>query len=175
MAVPAARRKSPGSVASGSARTEAIKMLARRELSVAEVRARLEDRGFSPEDVTATIAQLVDNGELDDGRVARAYARTAATVKGRGRLRVMRELQQMGITGEVASAALGEVFGDLDERTLIAQALQKKLRGRTRLTDPGEYGRLYQYLMRQGFTPAGAVAALRRFRAGSLADVVPDE
>jgi regulatory protein len=148
-------------------------MLARRELSVEGVRARLQDRGFDAADVEAAIARLLESGALDDARVARAYARTAATVKGRGRLRVMRELQQMGIAAEVASAALGEVFGDLDERSLIAQALQKKLRGRTKLTDPGEYGRLYQHLMRQGFTPAGVVAALRRFRPGSHA--IPDE
>jgi SOS response regulatory protein OraA/RecX len=150
-------------------------MLGRRELSVKDVRDRLEDRGFSREDIEAAIARLVDSGALDDGRVARAYARTAATVKGRGRLRVRRELQQMGIANDVAAAALGEVFGDLDERSMIAQALQKKLRGRTKLTDPGEYGRLYQHLVRQGFTPAGAVAALRRFRPGSQVDIVPDE
>ena len=67
--------------------------------------------------------------------MARAYARTAATVKGRGRLRVMRELHAMGIANEIVAAALAEVFGDLDERTLIAQALQKKLRGRPQLAD----------------------------------------
>ncbi len=107
---------------------------------------------------------------LNDGRVARTYARTAATVKRRGRLRVMRELLQMGIHSEVAAQALGEVFGEMDERSLIAQALQKKLRGRTKLSAPHEYARLYQHLMRQGFSPDGVVAALRRFRAGSSVD-----
>jgi SOS response regulatory protein OraA/RecX len=141
-------------------------MLARRELSVSGVRARLHDRGFPAEEIDAAIARLLDSGALDDRRVARAHARTAATVKGRGRLRVMRELQHMGIAGDVAAEALGDVFGELDERSLIGRALQKKLRGRTKLKDPNEYGRLYQYLMRQGFSPAGVVAALRRFRTG---------
>ena len=54
--------------------------------------------------------------------MARAFARTAATVKRRGRLRVMRELLQMGIRNDVAAEALGEVYGDLDERTLIDEA-----------------------------------------------------
>jgi SOS response regulatory protein OraA/RecX len=72
----------------------------------------------------------------------------------------------MGIHNDVAAEALGEVFGDLDERSLIAKALQKKLRGRTKVGDPHEYARLYQHLMRQGFSPAGVVAALRRFRPG---------
>ena len=77
----------------------------------------------------------------------------------------MRELLQMGIHSDVAAQALGEVFGELDERGLIAQALQKKLRGRTKLTDQAEYARIYQYLMRQGFSPAGVTAALRRLRS----------
>jgi regulatory protein len=149
-----------------AARTEGLKLLARRELSVAGVRARLQDRGFSAEDIEAALARLIESGALDDGRVARAHAQTAATVKGRGRLRVMRELLQMGISSEVASQALGEVFGELDERSLIAQALQRKLRGRAKLTDQHEYARMYQYLMRQGFSPAGVTAALRRFRSG---------
>ena len=118
-----------------SAHTEGLKLLARRELSVEGVRARLLDRGFDAEEVEAALVRLQESGALDDARVARAYTRTAVAVKGRGRLRVMRELVQMGVAQDVAAEALGEVFGDLDERSLIAQAVQKKLRGRTKLTD----------------------------------------
>jgi regulatory protein len=156
------------------AHTEGLKMLARRELSVAGVRARLQDRGFQADEIDRAIARLLENGALDDRRVARAYARTAATVKGRGRLRVMQELLRMGIHNDVAAEALGEVFGDLDERSLIAKALQKKLRGRTKVGDPHEYARLYQHLMRQGFSPAGVVAALRRFRTGRGQDDIQE-
>ena len=141
---------------------DALKMLARRELPAEGVRARLLDRQHSREDVEQAIARLLETGALDDDRVARAHARTAAGVKGRGRLRVMRELLAMGISQETASAAVADVFGELDERALIARALQKKLRGRPRMTDAAEQARLYQYLRRQGFTPAGVVAALRK-------------
>jgi regulatory protein len=150
-----------------TAHTEGLRQLARRELSVEGLRARLADRGFPPEAIEQAIARLLESGALDDGRVARAYARTAASVKGRGRLRIMRELLQMGIHSDTASEALGEVFGDLDERAMIATALQKKLKGRTKLAGTQECARLYQYLMRQGFSPAGVVAALRRFRGGA--------
>jgi regulatory protein len=157
-------------VASINAHTEGLKLLARRELSVEGVRVRLQDRGFPPDEIDAAVARLRESGALDDARVARAYARTAVNVKGRGRLRVMRELLHMGIHHEVVAEALGEVFGDVDERALIAQALQKKLHGRTRLADQHEYARLYQYLMRQGFSPTAVVNALRRFRTGVTAD-----
>ena len=128
---------------------------------VVGVRARPLAPAHARQDVEAAIARLLETGALDDGRVARAHARTAAGVKGRGRLRVIRELLAMGISQETAAAAVAEVFGELDERALIARALQKKLRGRPRVTDAAERARLYQYLMRQGFTPAGVVAALR--------------
>ena len=128
----------------------ALKLLARRELSVEALRTRLRDRGYPDADIAAAIDHLLETGALDDGRVARAYARTAATLKGRGRLRVERELMALGIDRNVAAEALGEVFGELDERSLIAKALQKKLRGRKKITDNAERSRIYQYLLRQG-------------------------
>ena len=153
-----------------SAHTEGLKLLARRELSVEGVRARLQDRGFAPEEVDSAVTRLLESGALDDRRFARAYARTASAIKGRGRLRVMRELLQMGIHTDVAAEALGEVFGELDERSLIEAAVRKKLRGRPALTDGREQARLYQFLMRQGFSPAGVSAALRRLRGGRFID-----
>ncbi|HET7219636.1 MAG TPA: regulatory protein RecX, partial [Vicinamibacterales bacterium] len=115
-------------------------------------------------------------GALDDGKLARAYARTAAEVKGRGRLRVIRELQQRGVAKDVAAEAVGEVFGDKDERALVNRAVQKKLRGKPRPANAAEYARLYQYLMRQGFTPAVVNAVLRRMRgSGATLDDDPPE
>lgn len=152
------------------AHTAGLELLARRELSAVQLRARLEDRGFPPADVQEAVTRLLETGALDDGRVARAYARTAVNVKGRGRRRVMRELLQIGIEKDVVAAALGEVYGELDERALIDQAVRKKLRGRAGPAAPGDYARLYQYLMRQGFSPAGVAAALRKFRPGRDAD-----
>jgi regulatory protein len=145
-----------------SAYLHALRLLARRELSVEGLRARLLEREYPSDEIEKAVEHLLETGALDDARVARAYARTAATVKGRGRLRVMRELHAMGIEKAVAAEALADVFGDIDERTLIARALQKKLRGRTKIGSPAEYARLYQFLMRQGFSPAGVAQALRK-------------
>ncbi len=151
-----------------SAYSDALQLLARRELSEKQLRDRLVDRDHQGDEIDRVIAHLLESKALDDGRVARAYARTAARVKGRGRLRVMRELSTMGIARDVANEALAEIFADVDERALIAKALQKKMRGRPRITNAAEHARLYQFLMRQGFTPAGITAALRK--VGGRAD-----
>ena len=103
--------------------------------------------------------------------MARAYARTAVERQGpRPAAGQAASCSRWASHGDVVAEALAEVFGDVDERALIAQALQKKLRGRTKLADRQEYARLYQYLMRQGFSPAGVVAALRDSATGVMAD-----
>ena len=145
-----------------SAYSDALRLLAGRELSDHDLRARLIDREHPPEEIDAAIERLKETGAVDDRRVAGAYARTASKVKGRGRLRVARELQAMGIARDVITEAVAEVFGDLDERALIDRAIQKKLRGGKKPTTVQERARLYQYLMRQGFTPAAVSGALRK-------------
>jgi regulatory protein len=150
-----------------TAYVDGLHLLGRRELSVQQLRERLLDREHDREDVDRAIDLLIDNKALDDARVAGAYVRTALKVKGRGRLRIQRELQVMGIPKEVAAEALAEAFGEVDERTLIARALQKKLRGHQKIATPAEYARVFQFLMRQGFSPATVTAVLRRHRKGA--------
>ena len=150
-----------------TAYVDGLHMLGRRELSVQQLRDRLLEREHTREDVDRAIDLLLESKALDDARVAAAYVRTAVKVKGRGRLRIQRELQTMGIGKDVAAEALAEVFGEVDERTLIAKALQKKLRNNQKIATPAEYARVFQFLMRQGFSPAGVTAALRRHRKGS--------
>ncbi len=156
-----------------SAYLDALHLLSRRALTVSECRGRLEDRGHSTEQIDAAIAHLLETGGLDDGRLARAHARTSAEVKGRGRLRAQRELQARGVDRHVAAEAIADVFGDKDERALVSRAIQKKLRGRQKPATPAEFARLYQHLMRQGFTPAVIGAVLRTMRGGARA--VDDE
>ena len=102
--------------------------------------------------------------------MAGAYVRTALKIKGRGRLRIQRELQMMGIGKEIAAAALAEAFGEVDERSLITKALDKKLRPPKKISTPAEYARIFQFLMRQGFSPATVTAVLRRHRKGAALD-----
>jgi regulatory protein len=147
-----------------SAYLAALNLLSRRALTVAECRARLLARQHAESDVEAAIARLLQTGTLDDRKLALAHARTAFEIKGRGRLRAVREIQARGVEKEVAAEAVAEVFGERDERALVARAIEKKLRGRPRPADAAENARLYQYLMRQGFTPAVVINALRQLR-----------
>jgi regulatory protein len=140
----------------------ALAMLARRELSEAQLRGRLARREHPPEAIDAAIARLRASGLLDDRRVARAAARAEAHVRSRGRVRVLQKLHALGIAHEVAVEAANEVFEALDEDALLEAALERRLRGRqARIQDAAHFRRLHQQLIRQGFAPAAVARALR--------------
>ena len=137
-------------------------MLARRELSEAQIRQRLARRGENQTDIDEAVARLKADRSLDDERVAGAIARTETGVRGRGRRRVLQQIEAAGIAKSIASRAVDEAFRDLDPDALLSASLSKRLRGRARIADDREFQRLYRYLMAQGFDTDRILALLRK-------------
>ena len=135
-------------------------MLARRELSEAQLRTRLTRKEFSPDAIDEAVTRLRRDGAVNDQRTALACARTEALVKRRGRLRVLRQVESLGIDRSVARAAVAEVFADVDEDAAISSAIDRRLRSGS----AADLRRVQQYLLRQGFD-AGKVNAAIRNRA----------
>jgi len=141
----------------------ALRQLARRELSEAQIRQRLSRRGFLPDDIDTAIARLRADGSLDDARVATAIARSQLSLKKRGERRVRREIEAAGIASALAERAVAEVYGEVDADALLAAAIDRRL-GTRRLDDAREMARLSRYLVGQGFESDRAMAALRARR-----------
>ena len=138
-----------------------LTLLARRELSETQLRDRLA-RKFDEEDIDAAVRRLRRERALDDRRTALACARTEVRVKHRGRARVVRQVEALGIARDVARAAVAEVFADIDETELLEQALDRRLRGSVELSDPAAVRRVHRYLLGQGFDADRVTALLRR-------------
>jgi regulatory protein len=138
-----------------------LKLLARRELSEAQVRLRLVRRQFESDDVDAAIVRLKHELALDDRRTARACARTEAALKHHGRMRALRQLEAIGIPRGIARAAVSEVFAELDEDAMIEQALDRRLRGGLSLEEAASVRRIHRYLLAQGFDASRVSAAMR--------------
>ena len=143
---------------------DALKMLARRELSEMQVRTRLARREHDPADIDTAVARLRGEGAIDDSRTARAIARTAVSVRGHGKRRARLQVDAAGIDRSIASAAVDEVFREIDGPALLQAALVKRLRGRTAIADDRERTRLFRYLLGQGFEPDRILEALRALK-----------
>jgi regulatory protein len=144
-----------------NARTTALRLLSRRELSTAELRQRLIDRGFDTSEVEDVLSRLTGDGALDDRRAARAIARTHAAVKGRGRMRVERELVGRGIARDVAREVLDDVFEEISEGELLERAVRRQLRAGP-ITSQPQFRRLYQRLVRLGFSSDRVLQLLKK-------------
>ena len=145
----------------------ALGLLARRELAEAQLRTRLAKRKFNDDEIDAAMTRLRRERAVDDRRTALACARTQVRLKHRGRARVVRHIEALGINRDIAREAVAEVFAEFDENALLEQALDRRLRHGLSLSDAAVFRRLHRYLLGQGFDP-GRVTELLRRRAKSL-------
>ncbi len=140
------------------ARTTALRLLTRRDYTATELRAKLLDREFAESEVASALADLIHDGLLSDRRVAESFVRVATTVKGRGRHRIERELQQRGVDRGIIREILGGL-PEATERASIRRFLERK-RLPARLT-PAEHRRVFSQLVRRGFS-ADLIATMLR-------------
>ena len=144
----------------------ALAMLARRELSEAQLRQRLARRLHHQEAIDDAVERLKSEHNLDDERAARVIARSEAGVKKRGRHRVTQRIEAAGIAPSIARRVVDETFSTIDADGLLNEALDRRLRGGTLIADDRRFHRLYRQLVAQGFD-ADRVLALLRARAAN--------
>jgi regulatory protein len=149
--------------------TLALSWLARRELTERQIRARLGRRQMEVGEIDAAVERLRREGALDDRRVAGAYVRTAVRLKGRGPLRLRRDLQTLGVSGPAAREAIDEALAETPEDALIDRALAKRWPA-TADIDRAALARIYRALLRQGFASDKVMAAIRRRGGGGDED-----
>jgi len=137
-----------------SARSTALRLLTRRDYTTHELRQKLLERDFPTDVVEETLRALTGDGSLSDRRAGAAHVRTASQIKGRGRLRIQRELEARGLDRGLARELLAELDASADAAA-IARFLKRK-RVPARLT-PAERRRVFQQLLRRGF-PSDAIA-----------------
>lgn len=137
-----------------SARSAALTLVSRRDYTARELTDRLHDKGFDAEAIAAALDDLRARGVVDDARAAAAHVRTAAAIKGRGRVRIKRELIARGVTADVIDAAMAGIANE-HELASIRKILARK---RWRPGAPfAERQKLFRHLLGRGF-PADLIS-----------------
>ncbi|MGH9903394.1 MAG: regulatory protein RecX, partial [Pyrinomonadaceae bacterium] len=94
----------------------AVKLLAAKPRSVAELRERLLEKEWATEEaVEAALAKLREYGYLDDERFAVGFASSRVRQKPVGRQRLARDLQMKKVPRGTADEALDVVFAETPE------------------------------------------------------------
>jgi regulatory protein len=142
--------------------TEAVRLLARRELTTLQLRDKLTSAGGRASDIDSIIIRLKDEGSLDDRRAARVYAQTAFRQRKRARGRIRQELETLGVDGTLAREVVDEVCGNDVERRRLEHTVIHALRGTRRDSRDQDARRLFASLVRQGYEAEAVRLALSR-------------
>ena len=124
-----------------------LKALSRRELSHAELVARLERSGIDSEDAELASSQLTQAGYQSDERAAEERARVLAA-RLHGDLAIRIDLRRRGIS----EADVGSALAGIDPELVRAEALARRSGGADQLA---------RALHRKGYTEDTIEAALR--------------
>lgn len=153
----------------------AVKLLAAKPRSVAELRERLLEKEWTDAAaVDAALAKLAEYGYLDDERFAVGFASYRVKMKPVGRQRLARDLQMKKVPRETADTALDLVYEETPEEELIARAIDKRMRLRGRPATRQETKSLFDHLLRLGFSYDLIIRKVREAASADLDEEMAD-
>lgn len=144
----------------------ALRLLARRSHSLAELREKLTARARNREDIPNVIGRLKEYGYVNDRKLAEAFASTRLANEGFGKARVVRDLRKRRVATDVAERAAAEAYRGADEIALIESYLHRKYRSKQLevfLNEPRNLASAYRRLRTAGFTASNSIKVLKRF------------
>lgn len=131
----------------------ALNLLTRRDHTRVELQRKLSARGFSADAIATVIEKLAGEGYLNDRRFAERWAESSLQ-SGRGYgIRILHELQQRGISREMAADAVATTAAEYSAQDVLASIVSRRFP----VFDPAsssrnEQQRVYSYLQRRGFS-----------------------
>jgi regulatory protein len=130
----------------------AVRALMRRAHSVHEMKQKLERRSNNKLLVQVVMARLKENGQIDDARYAKQFARQRTEGRKQGKFRVARDLRARGVPDRHIEAALDEAAKETDEGAMVRQRIERKLRAYRGEIDEKKMASIYGSLLRAGFS-----------------------
>jgi regulatory protein len=149
----------------------AVRALMRRAHSVHEMKRKLERRSDNKLLVQVVMARLKENGQIDDARYAKQFARQRTEIRHQGKFRVARDLRARGVPDRHIDPALEAASAGTDEAAIIRQRIQRKLRFLRGEIDDRKIASLYRSLLRAGFSADIIRRELRTLTRGDVPDI----
>jgi regulatory protein len=101
--------------------------------------------------VRVVMARLKENGQLDDDRYARQFARNRTQSRKQGKSRIARDLRSRGVSDRTINTALEESTEQADPTGMIRQRIERKLKSYRGEIDDKKIASIYGSLLRAGF------------------------
>jgi len=118
--------------------------------TVKEIRMKLSEKGFSEDVIERVIEFLEKYGYADDREYCRKYIREKLCMKPKSGYALKIELKQRGISSRIIDEVMAET--EMDEEGDAFRWLERKSRGSWPPADEKQKKKLYDFLLRKGYS-----------------------
>ncbi len=127
-----------------------LRLLAASPKSGHELRKKLADKGYPDEAVDRALADLREQGVLDDTKYARDLMARLTVGKAAGRRKIAFELKRHGISKKISDELLDTISNEDEIERALEQARLRWIAG-SKLDPQKRKKRLYDFLIRKGY------------------------
>ena len=145
--------------------------LGKRSYPIKQLEQKLQKIDYNEEIITAVIHYCLRMGYLNDQEYVREWVATLNRLNPIGRRRVLHELKLKGIDTDTITNCLDASLSEEQEYELAASLIKKKIGNNSKQVDDRFPVKLYQFLLRRGFSHYTALKALNNVRKESCIDV----
>ena len=138
----------------------ALFLLSRRDYSEHDMKAKLESRELTPEEVETVMTFLLEKKFLDDQRYATNLVRSEVNIKSYGQYRIKQKLMQKGVPEAIAAKALASIPEE-DEREALDRLIKRWNSVQKEMDDKYKRrNKLIQHLINKGYDYHKIMSAL---------------
>jgi regulatory protein len=143
-----------------SAMSHALKLLAKRDYSKAEMIEKLTQAGFDQSDVEDAVLRLSEYGYLDDEKFTTSFIETRIKQKVVSKQLLEEELRRRKIDENIIKAAVDHI----NDEDLLQRTIKNYLRLKGNPKNLKEVKKLYSYLLRHGFSEEMILESFHKFK-----------
>ena len=142
------------------AKAKALRLLEHMDRTEHQLRVKLKEQDFNEQEIDEAVRYVESYHYIDDARYAANYIELKAVYK--SRRQIEQALMTRGVDRQVIAEAF-ESYGKIDETPQIEAFLRKK-RVNWQEADEKEISKLYQALMRRGFSSRDIRSVIDKYR-----------
>ncbi|MCL2390948.1 MAG: recombination regulator RecX [Endomicrobia bacterium] len=143
---------------------DALTLVSKRSYSIKTLSDRLLLKGYEPDNIKSAVSRLTELGYINDEKYALAYAKYLYEKKGKGEYAVRKELEEKGISKELANKALGSLKTEAEPYEQIIETIKRKFKD-FNAKDKNEVRRIASFFLRKGFASEDISKALRNYKS----------
>ena len=146
-----------------NAKAAALRFLKIRPRSIAELKEKLEVKGFSSTEIEKTVLDLLASGLLDDRAFTKSWI-NYRLARPFGFRRIIQELKAKGIDREIIEQAVAEIQGSYNPQEAVQQLAQRRWQRLPAIDPEKKKKRVLDFLLRRGFDADIVIKILKKLK-----------